>query len=69
MPLHDIPFSILDLAPIITPASSFRNTLDMDQHADELIVVSQVYDHAAFLRSFGLLAEIVNESRSEVAKQ
>lgn len=31
--------------------------------ADELIVVSQVYDHAARLRSFELLAELVRESR------
>lgn len=38
MPIQDIPFSILDLAPIITggtPAQSFRNTLDLAQHAEK----------------------------------
>ncbi|WP_424767646.1 LLM class flavin-dependent oxidoreductase [Paenibacillus sp. sgz302251] len=35
--------------------------------ADELIVASQLYDHAARLRSYELLAEIVNESRAEAA--
>jgi luciferase family oxidoreductase group 1 len=36
--LSDIPLSILDLAPIVvggTPADSFRNTLDLVQHAEK----------------------------------
>ncbi|WP_028608460.1 hypothetical protein [Paenibacillus harenae] len=32
---------------------------------DEFIVVSQVYDHAARLRSFELLSEIVRESPAD----
>ncbi|MEZ2660191.1 LLM class flavin-dependent oxidoreductase [Aneurinibacillus aneurinilyticus] len=35
---NDIPLSILDLAPIVsggTPADSFRNTLDLAQHAEK----------------------------------
>ncbi|WP_138753895.1 LLM class flavin-dependent oxidoreductase [Paenibacillus sinopodophylli] len=38
MPIQDIPFSILDLAPIVaggTPAQSFRHTLDLAQHAEQ----------------------------------
>lgn len=38
MSIHNIPFSILDLAPIVTgssPAHSFRNTLELAQHADK----------------------------------
>jgi luciferase family oxidoreductase group 1 len=38
MSIHTIPLSILDLAPIITggtPADSFRNTLDLAQHAEK----------------------------------
>lgn len=37
--------------------------------ADELIVNCQVYDHAARLRSFELLAELMNESRKAVTEQ
>jgi luciferase family oxidoreductase group 1 len=37
--------------------------------ADELIVVSQIYDHAARLRSYELLAEVVNESRSAAVQK
>ncbi|KEQ24227.1 LLM class flavin-dependent oxidoreductase [Paenibacillus tyrfis] len=36
--LSDIPFSVLDLSPIIaggTPAESFRNTLDLAQHVEK----------------------------------
>ncbi|MFY0545632.1 LLM class flavin-dependent oxidoreductase [Brevibacillus sp. H7] len=36
--LRDIPFSVLDLAPIVvggTPAQSFRNSLDLAQHAEK----------------------------------
>lgn len=36
--LEDIPFSVLDLAPVQvgkTPADSFRNTLDLAQHAEK----------------------------------
>lgn len=36
--LHDIPFSVLDLAPIReggTAADSFHNTLDLARHAEE----------------------------------
>lgn len=36
--LSDIPLSVLDLAPIViggTPADSFRNTLDLAQHAEK----------------------------------
>jgi luciferase family oxidoreductase group 1 len=36
--LHDVPLSVLDLAPIImggTPAESFRNTLDLARHAEK----------------------------------
>ncbi|MDF0728099.1 LLM class flavin-dependent oxidoreductase [Cytobacillus sp. S13-E01] len=36
--LSDIPLSVLDLAPIVvggTPAESFRNTLDLAQHAEK----------------------------------
>lgn len=35
--IHDVPISILDLAPIVvdaTAADSFRNTLDLAQHAE-----------------------------------
>lgn len=38
-PLSDIPFSVLDLSPIRqggTAAESFRNTLDLAQHAEQL---------------------------------
>lgn len=38
MSIHTIPLSILDLAPIVTggtPADSFRNTLDLAQHAEK----------------------------------
>ncbi|WP_139996744.1 LLM class flavin-dependent oxidoreductase [Paenibacillus paridis] len=38
MSIHTIPWSILDLAPIVTggtPADSFRNTLDLAQHAEK----------------------------------
>jgi len=37
-PLRDIPFSVLDLAPIIvggTPAEALRNSLDLAQHAEQ----------------------------------
>lgn len=37
-PLEEIPFSVLDLAPVQTgntPADSFRNTLDLAQHAEK----------------------------------
>lgn len=36
--LSDIPFSVLDLSPIVvggSPADSFRNTLDLAQHAEK----------------------------------
>jgi alkanesulfonate monooxygenase SsuD/methylene tetrahydromethanopterin reductase-like flavin-dependent oxidoreductase (luciferase family) len=36
--LEDIPFSVLDLAPVkagSTPAESFRNTLDLAQRAEK----------------------------------
>lgn len=36
--LHDIPFSVLDLAPIReggTAADSFHNTLDLARHAEK----------------------------------
>lgn len=36
--LHEIPLSVLDLAPIVvggTPAVSFRNSLDLAQHAEK----------------------------------
>ncbi|MCY8234594.1 LLM class flavin-dependent oxidoreductase [Priestia endophytica] len=36
--LHDIKFSVLDLAPVnegSTPADAFRNSLDLAQHAEE----------------------------------
>ncbi|WP_029191435.1 LLM class flavin-dependent oxidoreductase [Paenibacillus elgii] len=36
--LSDIPFSVLDLSPIVaggTPAESFRNTLDLAQHVEK----------------------------------
>lgn len=36
--LHDIPLSILDLCPIVeggTPAETFRNSLDLAQHAEK----------------------------------
>lgn len=36
--LNDIPFSILDLAPVLvggSPADSFRNSLDLAQHVDK----------------------------------
>ncbi|OMF37308.1 luciferase [Paenibacillus sp. FSL H8-0548] len=44
------------------------NAIVEQTEADELIVVSQVYDHAARLRSFELLAEIVQESRDSAAQ-
>jgi len=37
-PIHEIPLSILDLAPVVeggTPAQSFRNSLDLAQHAEK----------------------------------
>lgn len=37
--LNEIPFSVLDLSPITagsTPADSFRNTLELAQHAEKL---------------------------------
>ncbi|MCQ6561409.1 LLM class flavin-dependent oxidoreductase [Paenibacillus mendelii] len=37
--LHEIPLSVLDLAPVIeggTPADSFRNTLDLARHVEKL---------------------------------
>ncbi|WP_134683714.1 LLM class flavin-dependent oxidoreductase [Brevibacillus migulae] len=37
--LSDIPFSVLDLAPIVaggSPADSFRNTLDLARHVEKL---------------------------------
>jgi len=37
--LGDVPFSVLDLSPILeggTPAESFRNTLDLARHAERL---------------------------------
>src|SRR4051812_29220955 len=36
--IHEIPFSILDLAPVTvngTPAESFQNTLDLARHAEK----------------------------------
>lgn len=36
--IHEVPISILDLAPIVvggTPADSFRNTLDLARHAEK----------------------------------
>ncbi|WP_141500654.1 LLM class flavin-dependent oxidoreductase [Paenibacillus luteus] len=39
------------------------NAILEETEADEMIVVSQIYDHGARLRSFELLSEIVNESR------
>jgi luciferase family oxidoreductase group 1 len=37
--LRDIPFSVLDLSPIVvggTPSDSFRNTLELARHAEQL---------------------------------
>jgi hypothetical protein len=58
-----IPFSILDLSPIVEggdPAQALRNSLDKSPacEADELIARAQIFDHAARLRSFEIVAEI-----------
>ena len=63
--LCEIPISVLNLCPIVaggTPADSFRNSLDLAQHAteaDEIIVNAQIFDHQARMRSYEILAEVV----------
>ncbi|MGU3471865.1 hypothetical protein ACLBWT_12015 [Paenibacillus sp. D51F] len=69
--LSDVPFSVLDLSPIVaggSPAGSLRNTATVkeklqsfldDTQADEVMVIAHMSDHKARLHSYEIVADIV----------